>query len=110
MQKIENKCPVGEALKFIGGKWPLQIIYEIGTEKRRFGELKRLIPNISEKMLIQELKKMVESEIVHREAYPEIPPKVEYSLTEKGKKILPIVKQIETFGMELLGMEPEATP
>jgi DNA-binding HxlR family transcriptional regulator len=102
MKKDENKCPVAEALKFIGGKWTLQIIYEIGNEKRRFGELKRLIPDISEKMLIQELKKMAESNIVHRKAYPEIPPRVEYSLTERGVKVLPILNQIERFGIELL--------
>lgn len=102
MKKDKNKCPVTEALKFIGGKWTLQIIYEIGNEKRRFGELKRLIPDISEKMLIQELKKMTKSNIVHRKAYPEIPPRVEYSLTERGVKVLPILNQIERFGIELL--------
>ena len=102
MKKVENKCPVATALKLIGGKWTLQIIYEIGNEKRRFGELKRLIPEISEKMLIQELKKMADSSIVYRKAYPEIPPRVEYSLTEKGLKVLPILKQIEHFGFELL--------
>ena len=102
MEAEINSCPVAEALKFIGGKWTLQIIYEIGSEKRRFGELKRLVPGISEKMLIQELKRMVESGLVNREAYPEIPPKVEYSLTDRGKKVLPILKQIESFGIELL--------
>ncbi|UTW66890.1 helix-turn-helix transcriptional regulator [bacterium SCSIO 12643] len=102
MENIQNKCPVGEALKYIGGKWSLQIIYEIGTEKRRFGELKRLLPEISEKMLIQELKKMAQTHIVHRKAYPEIPPRVEYSLTERGIRILPILEQIESFGLELL--------
>jgi DNA-binding HxlR family transcriptional regulator len=102
MKKHENKCPVAEALKFIGGKWTLQIIYEIGQEKRRFGELKRLIPDISEKMLIQELKKMADSNIIHRKAYPEVPPKVEYSLTERGLKALPILEQIENYGLELL--------
>ena len=102
MKKIEKKCPVAEALKFIGGKWTLQIIYELGENTRRFGELKRLIPDISEKMLIQELKKMVENDIVHRKAYPEIPPKVEYSLTQRGQQILPILEKIERFGLELL--------
>ena len=101
-EKNISACPVSTALKVIGGKWSLQIAYEIGHEKRRFGELKRLIPEISEKMLIQELKNMVKSNIVKRKAYPQVPPKVEYSLTEKGKKILPILKQIENFGIELL--------
>jgi DNA-binding HxlR family transcriptional regulator len=102
MKKNENNCPVATSLKLLGGKWTLQIIYEIGHEKRRFGELKRLIPEISEKMLIQELKKMADSKIIHRKAYPQIPPKVEYTLTERGLKVLPILKQIEAFGLELL--------
>lgn len=105
MKKSENNlssCPVSEALKIIGGKWRLQIIYEIGGEKRRFGELKRLVPGISEKMLIQELKHLVSYGVLHRKAYKEIPPRVEYSLTEHGKTILPIIEQIEKFGIELL--------
>lgn len=102
MEKIIEKCPVATALKLLGGKWTLQIIYEIGNDTRRFGELKRLIPAISEKMLIQELKKMAELKIVNRKAYPEIPPRVEYSLTERGLKVLPIIKEIEKFGLELL--------
>ena len=102
MKKIENNCPVAASLKLLGGKWTLQIIYEIGHDKRRFGELKRLIPEISEKMLIQELKKMTNSKIIHRKAYPQIPPKVEYSLTKRGLKVLPILQQIEAFGLELI--------
>ncbi|BDS12910.1 winged helix-turn-helix transcriptional regulator [Aureispira anguillae] len=97
--KIEP-CPVTEAIKIIGGKWRLQIIYQIGYEKRRFGELKRLIPTISEKMLIQELKKLTEFGIIHRKAYREIPPRVEYSITELGMDIFPIIEQIKTFGQK----------
>ncbi|PCE62890.1 winged helix-turn-helix transcriptional regulator [Sediminicola luteus] len=97
-----ERCPVGEALKVIGGKWRLQIIHEIGTEKRRFGALKRAIPDISEKMLIQELKHLVAFGILHRQAYPEVPPRVEYSLTTYGQKILPIISQIRSFGEILL--------
>ncbi len=100
-----NICPVHEGLKVIGGKWSLQIIYQIGTEKRRFGEMKRLIPEISEKMLIQELKRLVASNILHRKAYKEIPPRVEYSLTEYGYKVLPIIEQIKAFGNALIEKE-----
>ncbi|WP_299892199.1 helix-turn-helix domain-containing protein [uncultured Lacinutrix sp.] len=100
--KINSKCPVNVALKIIGGKWRLLIIFQMKDEKKRFGELKRLIPDISEKMLIQELKKLAQTGIVHRKAYKEIPPKVEYSLTEEGKKILPIIDQISEFGSGIL--------
>lgn len=97
-EKTLNLCPVEEASKIIGGKWRLQIIHEIGNEKIRFGALKRRIPAISEKMLIQELKFLVELDVLHRKAYKEIPPKVEYSITGFGKEIFPIIEQMKTFG------------
>ena len=99
---ISENCPVNIALGVIGGKWRLLIIFQIGNEKRRFGKLKRLIPQISEKMLIQELKNLTKAGILNRKAYPEIPPKVEYSLTIQGQKILPIIDQIKDFGSELI--------
>ncbi len=108
MEKDEKNievCPVKEALKVIGGKWRLQIVHEIGEEKKRFGEMKRLIPAISEKMLIQELKNLTAYGILNRKAYKEIPPKVEYSLTTIGKEILPIIEQIEMFGSKLINDE-----
>ena len=101
MKKIDPECPIATALHIIGGKWRLRIIAEIALEKRRFGELKRLIPDISEKMLIQELKTLTEYGILHRKAYPEIPPRVEYSLTENGLEVLPIIEQIELFGKKV---------
>jgi len=103
--EIISQCPVNTALKIIGGKWRLLIIYQMKNEKKRFGELKRLIPSISEKMLIQELKKLTEAGIVYRKAYKEIPPKVEYSLTEEGRKVLPIIDQINEFGKSLINNE-----
>ncbi|MBL4650812.1 MAG: helix-turn-helix transcriptional regulator [Aureispira sp.] len=102
-----DPCPVTEAIKIISGKWRLQIIHVIGSETRRFGELKRLIPAISEKMLIQELKKLVELKLVHRKAYKEIPPKVEYSITALGKEIFPIIEQIKVFGLKRLEINLE---
>ena len=69
-------CPIAEALTIIGGKWSLLIIFQVGDKKRRFGELKRLIPSISEKMLIQELKKLTRLGMLKRKAFKEIPPRV----------------------------------
>jgi len=80
----------------------LLIIHEIGTENRRFRELKRRIPSISEKMLIQELKHLTAVGMLNRKAYKEIPPKVEYSLTEFRTKIFPIIEQIRIFGITLI--------
>lgn len=103
MEENENKnlsCPVGKTLRVLGGKWRLRIINEIGADRKRFGELKRLIPDVSEKMLIQELKNLVQHGILVRKAYNEIPPRVEYFLSDKGKRVLPIIDEIKKFAFE----------
>lgn len=95
-------CSVTRALMVIGGKWSLRVLDEIGTGKKRFGELKRGIPEISEKMLIQELKLLTQNKVIKRKSYHEVPPRVEYSLTALGLKTLPILAQIKDFGDTLL--------
>lgn len=97
-----SKCPVTRALTVIGGKWSLRVLNEVGYEKKRFGELKRAIPEISEKMLIQELKLLTQNGVLNRVAYHEIPPRVEYSLTEHGLQVIPILEQIKVFGKNLM--------
>ena len=77
-------CGLEAALDVIGGKWKPLILWHLQTERRRFGELKRLVQGISEKVLIQQLRELESDGIIHRKAYPEIPPKVEYSLTPFG--------------------------
>lgn len=78
------------------------ILFQINDNVMRYGELKRAVPGISEKMLIQELNKLVENKLVNKKAYPEIPPKVEYRLTKLGLKTLPIVDRLAEFGLENL--------
>ncbi len=78
------------------------IIYQINENVMRYGELKRAVTGISEKMLIQELNMLVENKLVSKKIYPEIPPKVEYRLTELGLKTLPIVDKLAEFGLENL--------
>ena len=80
-------CGLGPAFQVIGGKWKALILWEISVQARRFGELKRLLPGISEKMLIQQLREMETDGIVHREVFHEVPPRVEYSLTETGASL-----------------------
>jgi DNA-binding HxlR family transcriptional regulator len=77
-------CGLEAALDVIGGKWKVLILWQLHPDVRRFGELKRLVVGISEKMLIQQLREMEKDGIVRRQAYHEIPPRVEYSLTEFG--------------------------
>jgi len=98
----DDKCPVRASLTLLSGKWTLMILFQINENVIRYGELKRAIPGISEKMLIQELNMLVENKLVSKKVYPEIPPKVEYRLTNLGLKTLPIVDRLAEFGLENL--------
>lgn len=98
----DEKCPVKATLSLLGGKWALIILYQLSSGMMRYGELKRSIPGISDKMLIQCLNELVESNLVNKKVYPEIPPKVEYTLTDIGLKTLPIINTLEEFGRENL--------
>jgi DNA-binding HxlR family transcriptional regulator len=100
--KITPRCPIRTTLEMLGGKWRLLIIGEIGRRHIRYGELKRAIPDISEKMLVQELKNLMENELVDRKNFGEVPPRVEYSLTHKGKKALELIEPIKNFGLEYM--------
>lgn len=103
MKKIileQAECPIKRTLDIIGGKWKLRLIFQIGTEIRRYGELKKLIPDISEKMLIQELKSLVEYGILDKKSFNEMPPRVEYTLTKKGLKVLPLIDLMKEFGSD----------
>ena len=83
-KKQPDSCGLRPAFQVIGGKWKALILWLIHTQPRRFGELKRLVPDISEKMLIQQLREMEADGLVHRKVFHEVPPKVEYSATELG--------------------------
>ena len=98
----DERCPVKASLNLLGGKWTLMILFQINDKIMRYGELKRAVPGISEKMLIQELNMLVANKLVTKKAYPEIPPKVEYRLTKLGLKTLPIVDKLAQFGLENL--------
>jgi DNA-binding HxlR family transcriptional regulator len=86
----------------LGGKWKLLILFQINERIIRYGELKRTIPGISEKVLMQELNFLVENKFIEKKSYPEIPPRVEYSLTKLGLKTLPIVDKLAAFGLDNL--------
>lgn len=98
----DNNCPVRKSLAILGGKWTLLILFQINNRVLRYGELKRAIPGISEKVLIQELNSLVVHRLVSKKSYPEIPPKVEYSLTKLGLETLPIIETLAIFGLENL--------
>lgn len=94
-----EKCPLIFALELIGGKWRLPIIWALSKhEIMRYNELKRNIPNITNMMLTQSLKELESYGIVSRKQYMEIPPRVEYSLTENGKNLIPALKALANWG------------
>ncbi len=87
MKKREFTCGLEAALAMIGGKWRFLILFHLVHQPRRFGELRRQVEGISEKMLIQELKALIQNQLVCRKDFREVPPRVEYSLTKFGKTL-----------------------
>jgi DNA-binding HxlR family transcriptional regulator len=98
----EEQCPVLLTQNLIGGKWKIAILWLLTENTRRFSELKRLIPKISQAMLTHQLRELESDGLVHREIYREIPPKVEYSLTPIGYKFVPIINLMGQWGNEYL--------
>lgn len=98
----DDRCPVRASLTLLSGKWTLMILFQINDGVMRYGELKRAVVGISEKMLIQELNMLAEHKLVTKKVYSQIPPKVEYRLTELGLKTMPIIDSLAEFGIENL--------
>jgi DNA-binding HxlR family transcriptional regulator len=98
----EINCPVRDVLDILGGKWAFSIVYTLLDGKKRFKELERSIEGINTRMLVKELKSMEVNKIVVREAFATVPPTVEYSLTEKGKKLEPILAELYKWGLEYI--------
>ena len=96
--KNQYQCPVEATMDVIGGKWKIIIIHHLIPETRRFSELRRLIPQVTQRMLTSQLRELEKHGIVHREVYPQVPPKVEYSLTELGKSLEPILEVMHDWG------------
>jgi DNA-binding HxlR family transcriptional regulator len=98
---IEGKkfhCAMDVTMNYIGGKWKTVVLWYLRNKTFRFGELKKLIPDITEKMLSLQLKALEEDGIVKREVFPEVPLRVEYSLTEFGKTLIPVLNAIAKWG------------
>ncbi len=91
-------CSVEATLDVIGGKWKGVILYHLLQDTRRFGELQRLMSGITRRMLTLSLRELEEAGIVHREVYKQVPPKVEYSLTQYGRSLEPVISSLRTWG------------
>ncbi len=94
-------CAMDVTMHFIGGKWKTVVLWYLKNNTRRFGELKKLIPDITEKMLSIQLKALEEDGLVKREVYPEVPLRVEYSLTPFGKSLVPVLDAVAKWGRNL---------
>ena len=92
--------PVELSLEIIGGKWKMPIIWRLKDDSKRYGELRRSLSKITHKMLTQQLRELEEAEIITRKVYPEVPPKVEYSLTLLGKSAIPVIDMLREWGEE----------
>lgn len=96
--EITNNCPVEATLELIGGKYKALILWHLAEGTLRFSELRKVITNATPKMLTQQLRELESQQLIHREVFPIIPPKVEYSLTELGKSLMPILMAMRDWG------------
>lgn len=94
--------PIEFALNHIGGTWKMPILWRLQEKALRFSELKKDIPHITDKMLTSQLRELESKEMIKREVFPVVPPKVEYSLTSKGKKAIPVIETIMKYGYDLI--------
>ncbi|MBC7861575.1 MAG: helix-turn-helix transcriptional regulator [Bacteroidia bacterium] len=91
-------CALDVTMDYIGGKWKSVVLWYLRNKTMRFGELRKQIPDITEKMLSMQLKQLEMDGIVKREVFPEVPPRVEYSLTKEGKGMLPMLEALAEWG------------
>ena len=97
-----DHCPVEATLELIGGKYKALILWHLAENKLRFNELRKAITSATPKMLTQQLRELENDNLIHRQVYPVIPPKVEYSLTELGQSLLPILVAMRDWGAAYL--------
>lgn len=93
-------CPITATLEYIGGRWKAVILYYLTSGKKRFGEIAVRIPTISRKVLTQQLKELERDGLIVRKQFKEIPPRVEYSLTDLGKSLTSVFKEMSNWGKE----------
>ncbi len=106
----EYKCSVAVTLDIFNDRWKLSIIWHLLDGKKRFKELNEIISEITQKTLTVKLKELEEINIIHREVYAEVPPKVEYSLTSSGEKLRPVLENMSKWGIGYVNEFGKITP
>lgn len=99
-------CPVSSTLKVFGGKWKPLILYFISVDVNRFGQLQRMIPDCSKRMMTKQLRELESDGLINRKVFAEVPPKVIYSLTEKGESLRAIFRELSKWGIKNV-LEPK---
>jgi DNA-binding HxlR family transcriptional regulator len=113
MESNGGKCPAEVTLEVIGGRWKILILWHLFQKVKRFSELRRDIGGITQKMLTEQLRELERDGVIHRKVYPQVPPKVEYSLTPMGESLKPVVDAMAAWGlqqMQAVGSERTGDP
>ncbi|WP_347490149.1 winged helix-turn-helix transcriptional regulator [Desulfoscipio sp. XC116] len=103
-------CPMILVQKIVSGKWKILILWYLSYSTLRFNDIKKRLPYVTQKMLTQQLRSLEKDKLIFRKVYPVVPPKVEYGLTEIGKKIIPILEMMHGFGAEYLEQGYDGEP
>ena len=91
----------------LSGKWKILILWFLSSRVSRFNDIRRKMPNVTQKMITQQLRSLENDHLIYRHVYPVVPPRVEYGLTDLGRKIIPILEQMHSFGVEYLAQDFE---
>jgi DNA-binding HxlR family transcriptional regulator len=99
----QSQCPVDYAFQKIGGKYKARILWHLNTGTKRYGEIKKLLPDVTPKMLTQVLRELEGDQLIRRHVYLEVPPRVEYSLESSGEAMIPAIKLFSTWAISQMG-------
>jgi DNA-binding HxlR family transcriptional regulator len=102
----DNSCPVCRTAEIVCGKWTLLVIRDLAEGRSRFCELERSLRGISPRTLSLRLRALEEAGIVERQTFPEVPPRVEYALTDKGRALVPLIEDMRAYGLQWLACDP----
>lgn len=106
----DYRCTVSVTLEVIGGKWKSLILWQLSFKTLRFSQLQRRLQKVTQKMLTQQLRELERDGLILREVYAEVPPRVEYSLTERGRTVVPILELMCQWGRDYLAMDNRNAP
>ena len=98
-----ERCPIRATQRVLGGKYKAVILWYLNGSSHRFGEIQRIVPEATPRMLSKQLREMESDGLIHREVYSEVPPRTEYSLTELGRSVIPLISAMFDWGMAYMG-------